>query len=312
MAADTDLYATLGVSKSASEEEIRKAYRQLARQHHPDVNPGKPEAEDKFKAVAAAYDVLSHKDKRALYDEFGAEGLRGGFDPEQARSYRRYREGREAGRRATGQEHDLPFDFDLSDLFAEARARQAAFPMDGQDLLATVELDLLSALRGTEVELRVPVSAGPSGDEQTVRVRIPAGADDGDELRVRGKGAPGINGGAPGDVVIRTHVKPHAFFERTGLDLQLRLPLTLGEAVRGGPVSVPTPLGSVQLKIPARSQQGAKLRLKGKGVTRGKEQGDLYVVLDIRLPDSDDPALGELLAQTDRFYAGNVREGVAL
>jgi curved DNA-binding protein len=312
MAADTDLYATLGVSKTASEDEIRKAYRKLARQHHPDVNPGKPEAEDKFKAVAAAYEVLSHQDRRALYDEFGAEGLRGGFDPEQARSYRRWSEGREAGRRATGQDQDLPFDFDLSDLFAQARARQGAFPMDGQDLLATVELDLASALRGSEVELRVPAGVGTGGEEQTVRVRIPAGADDGDELRVRGKGAPGVNGGAPGDVVIRTQIKPHKYFERTGLDLKLRLPLTLGEATRGGPVSVPTPSGPVQLKIPPRSQQGAKLRLRGKGVARGKEQGDLYVMLDVRLPDSDDPALTELLAQTDRFYAGNVRQGVEL
>lgn len=310
MAEDTDLYATLGVSKTASEDEIRKAYRQLARQHHPDVNPGKPEAEDKFKAVAAAYDVLSHKEKRALYDEFGSEGLRGGFDPEQARSYRRWTEGRDAGRRATGFDEDLPFD--LSDLFTQARARQASFPVDGPDMLATVELDLASALRGTEVELRMPGSGGAGSEEQTVRVRIPAGADDGDELRVRGKGAPGSHGGAPGDLVIRTVVRPHANFERHGLDLQLRLPITLGEAVRGGPVSVPTPTGVVQLKIPPRSQQGAKLRLKGKGVSRGKETGDLYVLLEVRLPESDDPALTTLLSEADRFYASNVREGVAL
>lgn len=311
MAQDTDLYATLGVAKTASEDEIRKAYRKLARQHHPDVNPGKPEAENKFKEVAAAYDVLSHKDKRALYDEFGTEGLRGGFDPEQARSYQRWSEGRDAGRRATGREEDLPFDFDLNDLFAQARARQASFPIDGPDLAATVELDLASALRGTEVELRMPASQA-SGDDQSLRVRIPAGADDGDELRVRGKGAPGINGGAPGDLVIRTRVKPHAHFQRHGLDLELRLPITLGEAMRGGPVSVPTPSGPVQLKIPPRSQQGAKLRLKGKGVARGKETGDLYVVLDVRLPDGDDPELSTLLAETDRFYTSNVREGVAL
>lgn len=311
MAGDTDFYATLGVARTASEDEIRKAYRNLARQHHPDVNPGKPEAEEKFKAVAAAYDVLSNKEKRALYDEFGSEGLRGGFDPAQARSYRRWADGRDAGRRATGREEDLPFDFDLSDLFAQARARQASFPVDGPDLAATVELDLASALRGTEVALSMPT--GTPGDEaQTLRVRIPAGADDGDELRVRGKGAPGINGGAPGDLVIRTRVRPHDFFERHGLDLQLRLPITIGEAVRGGPVSVPTPSGPVQLKIPPRSQQGRKLRLKGKGVARGKDTGDLYVVLDVRLPEGDDPALANLLAETDRFYAANVREGVAL
>jgi curved DNA-binding protein len=309
MAADNNLYETLGVAKTASDDEIKKSYRKLARELHPDVNPGKPEAEDKFKAVAAAYDVLSNKDKRALYDEFGTEGLRGGFDPEQARSYRRWSDGREAGRRATGFEDGAPFDFDLSDLFAQARARQAAYPSDGQDLLASVELDLATALYGTEVELRAPSA---DGTEQTLRVRIPPGADDGDELRVRGKGAPGRHGGSPGDVVIRTSIKPHPYFQRTGLDLELRLPITLGEAVRGGAISVPTPSGPVQMKIPARSQQGAKLRLKGKGVARGNERGDLYVVLDVRLPESDDPALGELLAQVDRFYAGNVREGVEL
>lgn len=311
MAADTDLYATLGVPRTASEDDIRKSYRKLARQHHPDVNPGKPEAEEKFKALAAAYDVLSNKDKRALYDEFGTEGLRGGFDPEQARSYRRYHDGRQAGRQATGQDEGK-FDFDLNDLFEQLRGRQGAFPVDGQDLLASVELDLETALRGTEVELRVPAASGAVGEEQTVRVRIPAGADHGDELRVRGQGTPGVNGGAPGDVVIRTKVRPHPYFVRDGLDLTLRLPITLGEARRGGPVSVPTPSGAVQMKIPVRTQQGAKLRLKGKGVLRGKEQGDMYVVLDIRMPDSQDPALDELLAQTDSFYAGNVREGVAL
>jgi len=251
MAEDTDLYATLGVAKTASEDEIRKAYRKLARQHHPDVNPGKPEAEDKFKAVAAAYDVLSNKEKRALYDEFGSEGLRGGFDPEQARSYRRWTDGREAGRRATGREEDLPFEFDLNDLFAQARARQASFPIDGPDMAATVELDLASALRGTEVELRMPSEHASGDEDHTLRVRIPAGADDGDELRVRGKGAPGINGGVPGDLVIRTRVKPHDFFQRHGLDLELRLPITLGEAVRGGPVSVPTPSGSRATEDPA-------------------------------------------------------------
>jgi molecular chaperone DnaJ len=381
MASETDLYATLGVSKSASEDEIKSSYRKLAREHHPDVNPGKPEAEEKFKALSAAYDVLSDKDKRALYDEFGMEGLRGGFDPEQARAYRRWADTREAGARASGGNQGyaggVPFDFDLSDLFRQARGRQAhgdetPFPIDGEDLLATVELDLATALRGTELELRVPSRApcsvcsgsgerpgsephpcsscdgtgrsqvvrgpmrmvatcsscggtgkthepcdnchgqGVTTSEQTLRIRLPAGAADGDELRVRGKGSPGLFGGAAGDVIIRTHVKPHPHFARDGLDLTLTLPITIGEAHRGGAISVPTPTGAVQMKIPPRTQQGARLRLKGKGVTRGTAHGDLYVVLDVRLPDSDDPALSERLADTDRFYSKNLREGVEL
>jgi molecular chaperone DnaJ len=381
MATEPDLYATLGVSKTASEDEIKSSYRKLARKHHPDVNPGKPEAEEKFKALSAAYEVLSDRTKRALYDEFGMEGLRGGFDPEQARSYRRWADARGAGARATGGSQGdaggVPFDFDLSDLFGQARGRQphgddTPFPIDGEDLFATVELDLATALRGTELELRVPSRApcsvcsgsgerpgsqphtcsscdgtgrsqvvrGPmrmvaacpncggtgkihdpcdnchgqgfTTSEQTLRIRLPAGAAEGDELRVRGKGSPGLFGGAAGDVIIRTHVKPHPHFERDGLDLTLKLPITIGEAHRGGAISVPTPTGPVQMKIPARTQQGARLRLKGKGVTRGTAHGDLYVVLDVRLPDSDDPALSERLADTDRFYSKNLREGVEL
>ncbi|MDB4975162.1 MAG: DnaJ-class molecular chaperone with C-terminal Zn finger domain [Myxococcaceae bacterium] len=376
MPADHDLYATLGVSKTASEDEIRKSYRKLAREHHPDVNPGKPEAEERFKAISAAYDVLSNKEKRALYDEFGHDGLRGGFDPEQARTYRHWADSSQSSRQAAGGA-EVPFDFDLSDLFNQSRSRgksasQTPFPIDGEDLHASVELDLATALRGTEVELRVPsrepceVCAGsgqkPGSEaktcptcqgsgreqvvrgpmrmmstchtcggtgsmrepcdhchgagfvtsEQTLRVRIPAGADEGDELRVRGKGSPGLFGGAPGDVVIRTHVKQHRWFERKGLDLTLKLPVSVGEAFRGGSISVPTPTGAVQMRVPPRTQQGTQLRLKGKGVTRGSAHGDLYVVLDVRLPDSDDPALGEQLTKLDQFYSKNVREGVEL
>jgi molecular chaperone DnaJ len=148
--------------------------------------------------------------------------------------------------------------------------------------------------------------------EQPVRVRIPAGADDGDELRVRGKGSPGLFGGAAGDLLIRTRVTPHPWFERTGLDLRIKLPITLVEAVRGASVAVPTPSGVVQMKLKPRTQQGTQLRLKGKGVQRGETRGDLYVVVDVRLPDSEDPAMAELIAQVAPFYSRDVREGVAL
>jgi molecular chaperone DnaJ len=369
MADAPDFYAVLGVSKTASEDEIRKRYRKLAREHHPDVNPGKPEAEEKFKAISAAYDVLSNKEKRVLYDEFGEEGLRGGFDPAQARAYEKW----SGQRHASTDGSDVPFDFDLSDLFGgRTRSPDASWPVEGEDLLASVELDLPTALRGTELELKVPtrlpceVCAGsgarPNGktqtcptchgkgridvvhgpmrmtracsqcagtgsvhdacekcqgqgflvSEQAVRVRIPPGAAEGDELRLRGKGTPGLFGGPPGDIIIRTHVKPHPWFSREGLDLRIKLPITLGEALRGAQVSVPTPGGTVQMKIPPRTQQGAQLRLKGKGVQRGEARGDLYVVLDVKLPDSDDPTLVELLSQSDRFYTRNVREEVAL
>ncbi len=340
MAGTNDLYATLGVAKNASDAEIKRAYRKLAREHHPDVNPGKPEAEQRFKAVAGAYDVLSSRDKRALYDEFGEEGLRGGFDPEQARAYRSWADG---SRQRGSETNEVPFDFDLGELLQRARRgrrREGTFPIDGEDLHAAVELDLATALRGTELDLTVPsrstcaVCSGTGarlGDrgtlpapcshchgqgfvvaEQTLRIRIPAGADEGDELRVRGKGSPGLFGGAPGDVLIRTHVRPHPHFTRAGLDLRLTVPITLGEAHRGGTISVPTPDGPVNMKVPARSQQHAQLRLKGKGAQRGSARGDLYVTLDVRLPDADDEALSALLDQTDRFYTRDPREGIAL
>jgi molecular chaperone DnaJ len=375
-AQNEDLYATLGVGRGASEDEIRKAYRKLAREHHPDVNPGKPEAEEKFKAISAAYDVLSNKEKRALYDEFGAEGLRGGFDAEQARSYQRYTE----GRRASGGGGEVPFDFDLSDLMGGVagakRSRRAgaaaSWAAAGQDLAATVELDFKTALEGTELELKLPSqqpceNCAGSGDQpgseartcpecngqgrvhvvhgpmklmsvcprcggdgvihdpcsvchgegtttvvNDVRVRLPAGVDDGTELRVRGKGAPGYQGGPPGDLLLLTRVKPHPYFRREQLDLYLTLPVTLAEAYLGTSLSVPTLSGPVQMKVPPRSQPGTRLRLKGKGVKRGQQQGDMYVELQLRLPEVEDEALKQALEASDSLYTKPLREGIAL
>jgi len=351
---------------------VREAYRKLARKWHPDVNPNNKEAEERFKEIAGAYDVLSSADKRKLYDEFGHEGLRGGFDPEQARAYRSWASGRRA---APQPDDDLPFEFDLSDLLGEAfgrRARGAAARRAGDDIVASVELDFVSALRGAEVELRVPEqrpcdSCHGSGDKPgtqastcaecqgtgqaqavqgpmrilatcracggsgrrhtacprcagvgvvastaTTKVRIPPGADDGSELRVRGRGTPGLGGGPPGDLVIRTRVRPHRHFKRDGLDLSLRLPVTLDEAYNGGRITVPTPSGPVEMKVPARSQPGRRLRLQGKGVERDGRKGDLYVELEVRLPELEDAALSEALRSSRGLYKQPLREGIEL
>jgi molecular chaperone DnaJ len=369
----------LGLSKGASDEEIRKAYRKLARTHHPDVNPGKPEAEETFKQVSAAYDVLSNKEKRALYDEFGHEGLRGGFDPEQARAYRQWSDRRASSRASGGGEQDVPFDFDLEDLLG-ARARRGGrgggaagvWPMAGQDLSAEIQIDFKTALSGTEVELRIPTQgpcdqcagsgAQPGSEARTcpechgtgsvqavrgpmrmmttcptcggdgkvhdpctkcgghgvlaftrdARVRIPAGAEDGSELRVRGQGAPGRFGGPPGDLLLTTRVAAHPFFRREGLDLYLTLPVTLLEAYVGASIAVPTPEGSVQMKVPAHSQQGQKLRLKGKGAKRGSQHGDLFVELDVQLPKGESAALEQALREAETLYDKPVRQGVEL
>lgn len=372
MAEEQDPYAVLGVQRDASEEEIKRAYRKLARTHHPDVNPGNQQAEEKFKAIAAAYDVLSNAEKRKLYDEFGHEGLRGGFDPEQARAYQRWASQREAA--GGGRGPDIPFDFDFGDLFGARAARGHVRPrgIAGEDVLVNAELDFVTALRGTQLEVRFPLQAacpvcagsgeqpgsqpkicpdcqgrgrkqiargplnmvttcptcggdgkihdpctncGGAGlirDEQKVDVRIPPGADDGSELRVRGRGSPGLGDGAPGDLIIRVRVRPHAHFTRDGLDLTLKLPVTIEEAYLGASVPVPTPAGEVQMKIPAHSQTGQKLRLKGKGVTRGSNTGDLYVELQVRVPDSEDEQLAAALRSAGRLYARPVREGIQL
>jgi molecular chaperone DnaJ len=338
------------------------------------VNPGNHDAEERFKQIAAAYEVLSHDDKRKLYDEFGGDGLRAGFDPEQARAYQRWTE-----QRATSgaREQDSPFDFDFGDLFgardghARRRTRQG-FSLAGQDLQTTLKLDFVTALRGTQISVRTPavttcsvcagsgeepgstpencpdcrgsgklqLGKGPmkvsavcprcGGDgkihnacatcagagmlqtEQTVEIRIPAGADDGSELRVRGKGGPGIGGGPPGDLLIRTEVEPHPYFTRDGLDLMLKVPITYREAFSGATVAVPTPAGIVQMKVPAHAQGGRKLRLRGKGVTRGPDTGDLYVELQVQVPDRSDEALENALRESDALYTKNPREEIRL
>ncbi|RMH41072.1 MAG: J domain-containing protein [Deltaproteobacteria bacterium] len=375
-----DLYEVLGVSRTASADDIRKAYRKLARKYHPDVNPGNKEAEEKFKEVSAAYEVLSDPDKRKAYDEFGEASLASGFDPDKAREYARWR----TERQRTGHPFEAEqFDFDLGDLFGgfggfggfgragTGGGRPGARARPGADVRATVQLDFATALRGTEVEVAVPIeepcgacggrgvesgsastcdACGGRGQVQAVkgplrmvttcgacggsgktgprcgacggagtvsrtrktRVRIPPGADDGDTLRIRGKGMPGAGGGPPGDLVIETRVAPHPRVRRVGRDLYLRVPVTLAEAYAGASIDVPTFDGRVTVKVPPGSQSGTKLRLRGKGVRRGDRVGDFYVELDVVMPPPGDAALADALRAADRLYPRPVREGLTL
>ncbi|HSD86486.1 MAG TPA: DnaJ C-terminal domain-containing protein, partial [Kofleriaceae bacterium] len=284
--------------------------RKLARKHHPDVNPGNAAAEAMFKKVSAAYDVLSDEAKRKAYDEFGDASLQSGFDPAKARDYARWQNTREARSSRFGDQQG-PVDFDLGDLFggfggfAGGRGRNPTGPMKGQDLAAQVEIDLRQAVEGTELAADLP-------GHGNVRVRIPRGADTGSTLRVPGKGAPGRNGGPPGDLVIETIVRPHPYLRREGLDLHLTLPVTLGEAYAGATIDVPTFEGTVSLKIPPRTGQHAKLRLRGKGVARKDERGDLIVEVDVRMPDKSDDKLAEALREAESLYSAPVRAGVVL
>jgi curved DNA-binding protein len=291
------LYDILGVARTADAETIRKAYRTLARKHHPDVNPGVKSAEDTFKKVATAYEVLSDDKKRKAYDEFGEASLSGGFDADKARAYQQWQGARQE---RSSRFDEGPVEFDFSEMFNRGRG-----PARGHDLHATVELELRQAVEGAEIGLDLP-------GQGVVRVRIPPGADNGSTIRLSGKGAPGPRGGPPGDLLIETEVRPHPIVQRDGLDLTLTLPVTLDEIYNGASVEVPTFGGPVMLKIPPRSQNRSRLRLRGKGIHRKEQHGDLYVVLDVRLPDRADEALSAALRASADSYGAPVRQGLAL
>lgn len=309
-----DFYSILGVSKSADAEEIKKVYRKLAAQLHPDKHPGDAQAEARFKEVNSAYQTLSDPKKRALYDEFGEDGLREGFDADQARAYKRYRD--QFGGRGAG----VPPDFftnmggagvgsaggDFGDIFSELFGRRGGGrgPRRGADLESAVTLDFASAVRGATLSLS-PRGAGA----EPITVRVPPGAEEGSRVRIPGQGGQGTSGGPPGDLLLVIHVTPHPHFWREGDDLHLNLPVTPLEAFEGAKVRVPTIDGSVQIKLPARSQSGQKVRLRGKGVARkNREPGDLYVHLMVQLPQSE--AALDALREVEKHMGGDVREGI--
>ncbi len=322
-----DFYAVLGVPKGADADAIKKAYRKLARDLHPDKNPGNASAEGKFKTVNRAYETLSDPEKRKLYDEFGEDALREGFDAERARAYRQW-QGRGGGAGAGAGfgggrvnledlfgggmpggsvEYEASGD-PFADLFGGRGGRRRG-PSRGRDVEQELTIDFASAVRGTTIQLRRPDSPEP------VTVRIPPGADEGSRVRIAGQGARSSSGGPPGDLVLVLHVQPHPLFQRRGDDLELDVPITLTEAFRGGKVKVPTFDGSVTVKVPAGTQSGTVLRLRGKGVgKKGKEPGDLYVRFLIRIPTFDGgtpPAEVErLLAEIAKHETDDVRAGL--
>jgi curved DNA-binding protein len=311
-----DFYSELGVSRTATQDEIRKAYRKLAAKFHPDKHPGDKKAETRFKTINRAFQVLNDAEKRKLYDEFGEDGLREGFDAEAVRAYRR---GAGPGGRVRFRRPGDAGGFDFQEVFAGGgggfgdlfgdlfggRARpQTRGPMKGPDVASEVTVDFDSAVRGAELKLTVQDGGEP------VTVRIPPGAADGDKVRVRGHGAPGMLGGPPGDLVLAIRVKPHPFFERSGLDLQLDLPITVGEAHRGARVRVPTPHGDVTLTVPKHAQSGQVVRLKGRGIKRKTQQGDLFVRFLIKLPDADSPELEKAVETLEAASQTDVRAGI--
>jgi molecular chaperone DnaJ len=335
-----DLYAILGVGRTASPEEIKKAYRRLAQKCHPDRNPGNKKAEERFKEISVANDILGDPRKRALYDEFGMEGLQPGFDPRQARAFRARAWGaggdpfsrQGAGRPQAGA--DKSFSDILNEMFGNLGRRARGVP--GADLEYQTDIDLLDAIRGRSVVITVErpgpcPRCGGTGEaagracgrcrgqgtvSERVRltVKIPAGVDTGSRVRLAGKGEPGQFGGPPGDLYLVITVNAHQFLERSGSDLYLDLPITVGEAVHGATVAVPTPSGTVKLRIPPGSQSGQRLRLRGQGVRNPKAQtrGDLFARLLVQVPRNGTDRVKEAVDVLEKAYAGDPRRHLRL
>lgn len=316
-----DFYSVLGVSRDADADTIKKAYRKLARDLHPDKNPGNKNAEARFKNVNRAYEALSDPKKRKLYDEFGEDALREGFDADKARAYKQWSSANANGGGGFGGAYAGGRRVNLEDLFGGAggvhvegfggedpfadlfgRAGRRRGPVRGQDIEQAITIPFESAVRGTTLQLKAPGAAAP------VTVRIPPGANEGSRVRIAGQGTPSPNGGPNGDLILEIHVEPHELFTRDGDDLELEVPITLSEAIKGARVKVPTFDGPVNMKVPPGTSSGTKLRIKGKGVARkGREPGDLYAKLMIQVPKNPPPELESLADAIAKFETEDVR-----
>jgi DnaJ-class molecular chaperone len=288
-----DPYSVLGVKPDATQDDIRKAYRQLAKKLHPDLNPGDRQAEDEFKKISAAYDLVGDPDKRSRYDRGEIDAT--GAERPQEHYYRDFN-------RAGTQEHFysssggyadfMESDDILRDILGRGEGR---LRMRGQDMLYRLPVEFLEAVNGATRRITLP-------DGATLDVVIPAGSRDGQILRLRGKGGGGLGGGAPGDALVKIEIAPHRFFTRKEDDIHLELPVSLAEAVLGSQLDVPTPTGPVRMTVPKGANTGTVLRLRGKGIKRGDgSQGDEYVTLKIMLPERPDPELEEFAR---RWQAG--------
>ena len=309
-----DFYKTLGVPRDASQADIEKAYRNLARKYHPDKNPDDKSAKKKFQEVQAAFDVLGDAQKRETYDRYGSSFDTAGAGGPYSGTWR-------AGPGGFGGHGFEDIDFsqffgdrfggggagaDFSELFGQFRprggaTRTAAPPRRGADLRSDITVPFATAVTGGEAQIQL---ARPSGKTETIAVKIPPGIEDGKKIRLRGHGQPAARGGKPGDILITVHVAPHPSFERRGNNLHLRLPVTLAEAVEGAKVDVPTPRGTVSLSVPPGTSSGTKLRIKGHGVAPpGAPPGDLLAEVMINLPKQVDDEARQAIRQWDQRQA---------
>ncbi len=320
--AQRDFYEVLGIARDAAPEAIKKAYRAMARKFHPDVNPGDKSAEAKFKEVQEAYDVLSDQEKRARYDRYGhaafegmaASGPRAGSSEWASRYAEPGFENIDIsdllgsfGGATHGDEAGGPSIFE--DLMGRVRGGRTGRPRAGRTLEASLSIPFMTAVSGGETTIDVQHG---HGKRESLVVKIPAGVDTGAKLRLKGQGEPGPKGAPPGDLTITIHVEPHPYFKRDGRNLQVEVPITVGEAVLGAKVDVPAVDGMKSLTIPPGSSSGQKLRLKGKGIpaSGGKPEGDLFVLLKVVVPKTADAASRRLIQEFSERNPSNPREGL--
>lgn len=318
----TDPYSVLGVAKTATDDEIRKAFRKLAKKHHPDLNPGDKAAEAKFKEIAQANDLLSDPEKRRRFDagEIDATGQEmppRGF-------YRDHAAGGAGGgpgaggfkySRGGGHEEFVDMGGIFSEMFGQRRGFGGGgfeadegfggFDTGGMPVTYSLEVPFLVAARGGKQRVNLP-------DGKTLDIDVPEGTSDGTTLRLKGQGMPGRNGKPAGDAYVEIRVQPHAFFQPKDNDIHIELPVTVTEAVLGGKVKVPTIGGAVMLNVPAGSNTGSSLRLKGRGLLdrRTKQRGDQYVKLKVVLPEQPDDKLKSFLESWEAGKAQDPRKSM--
>ena len=332
MPSKRDYYEVLGVSRTATPDEIKKSYRKLARKFHPDVNRSDTSAEAKFKEVQEAYDILADEKKRQAYDQFGHAGVNSAAAAEAAAAAAQGGRGAGGFRYTTRTPGGATVDFgdvDMSDLFEKmmggmgGRGRRGAraqpqTPPWGQapaetpasaDITHEVTIPFLEAIRGTNVDIRLNSQDGSINE--TISIKIPPGVSEGSKIRARGKGQPGPDGRSRGDLIITTHVTPHPYFKREGHDILLDLPVSLSEAANGATLSVPTIDGPVELRIPAGITSGKRLRVKARGaVQRDGSRGDQFCRILIQIPADLTDTEKQQLRAIDTAHAFNPRKDV--
>ena len=319
-----DYYKTLGLARGASSDDIQKAYRKLAKKYHPDLNPDDKAAQKRFKEVQQAYDVLSDEKKRRMYDQFGpgfeqaGQGAGPQWSGQVPPEFQHFDFGQAFG--GGGGEGSIPPD--LQDLLRQftgggyqfggttGRRRSRRAPgQPGADIQHEVEVPFQTAVTGGEVSLRL---VRPGRKAETLSVKIPAGIEDGKTIRLRGQGGASPSDGPPGDLLITVQITAHPYFRRDGLDLIVEVPVTLAEAAIGAKVDIPTPHGTIAMKVPPGTSSGTRLRAKGQGIKRSDGTGgDLYAEIQIAIPKQIDDESSELIRKLETRWELNPRTKLA-